>query len=326
MSSTIWTNAFLTQEAREHLRDGTKSHKLLISEEPDDVLSVGKPDERLTEAEILFGQPDPGSIIASSKAKWIHLSSAGYARYDHESFKDWLKTHSTVFTNSSSVFDEPCAQHLMGWILADCRLFYPAYDNQKEAKAWPQNKLREQMRLLTNQTILILGYGSIGRRLTELLAPYKVRIIGFKRTPLHVSGVEIIGLTDLPQALGRADHVVNILPESTSTEKFVNSKLFQRFKPGARYYSIGRGTTTDQRALEDYLRSGHLAAAYLDVTDPEPLPPDHPLWSVPHCYITPHSGGGHDDESSRLVEHFLANLRHFEQGKPLTNQVFNQSV
>ncbi|MBV9671647.1 MAG: D-2-hydroxyacid dehydrogenase [Verrucomicrobia bacterium] len=322
MSSTIWTNAFLTQDARELLKDVTKSHRLLISEEPDDVLSVGKPDEQLTEAEILFGQPDPGLIIASINAKWIHVSSAGYARYDNESFKNWLKTRSAIFTNSSSVFDEPCAQHLMGWILADSRLFYPAYDNQKEAKAWPQNKLREQMRLLTNQTILILGYGSIGRRLTELLAPYSVRIIGFKRTPAHVSGVEIVGLADLPNALARTDHVVNILPESKSTQNFVSSNLFKQLKPGARYYSIGRGTTTDQRALENYLGNGHLAAAYLDVTDPEPLPPNDPLWSVPHCYITPHSGGGHDDESSRLVQHFLANLRRFEKGEPLLNRVF----
>ncbi len=79
--------------------------------------------------------------------------------------------------------------------------------------------------------------------------------------------------------------------------------------------------TLDQDALKRELDSGKLAAAYLDVTYPEPLPPDHPLWTTPNCYITPHSGGGHSNEKERQVKHFLANLRRFEQGEELVNRV-----
>jgi phosphoglycerate dehydrogenase-like enzyme len=88
------------------------------------------------------------------------------------------------------------------------------------------------------------------------------------------------------------------------------------------YYAIGRGTTTDQSALAKALASGHLAGAYLDVTDPEPLPPDNELWTLPNCYITPHTSGGHENEPLRLVKHFVENLRRFEAGKSLVDRVF----
>ena len=81
-------------------------------------------------------------------------------------------------------------------------------------------------------------------------------------------------------------------------------------------------TTTDQEALADSLKSGRLLAAYLDVTDPEPLPPEHPLWSISNCYITPHTGGGHFNEADRIVSHFVENLRRYEQNHDLLNRVF----
>src|SRR5258708_15980769 len=94
-----------------------------------------------------------------------------------------------------------------------------------------------------------------------------------------------------------------------------------QMRPGSRYYSIGRGTTTDQNALIEALRSARLAAAYLDVTDPEPLPADHPLWSAPNCYITPHTAGGPANDSVRLVSHFLYNFNLFQHGIPLIHPV-----
>src|SRR5258708_17901451 len=93
-------------------------------------------------------------------------------------------------------------------------------------------------------------------------------------------------------------------------------------KTGSCYYAIGRGTTTDQPALISALSTGHLAAAYLDVTDPEPLPPEHELWNLPNCHITPHTSGGHENEALRLVKHFVENLRRFEAGTALVDRVF----
>ena len=116
--------------------------------------------------------------------------------------------------------------------------------------------------------------------------------------------------------------MVNLLPASESTEKLFDQELFAAFKPGARFYNGGRGATVDQDALLANLESGHLSAALLDVTDPEPLPPEHALWSAPNCVITPHSAGGHHDEHDRLVDHFLANLARFEAGEALDDRVY----
>jgi phosphoglycerate dehydrogenase-like enzyme len=79
---------------------------------------------------------------------------------------------------------------------------------------------------------------------------------------------------------------------------------------------VGRGTTVDQRALAEALRQGHLGLAYLDVTEPEPLPPEHELWTTPNCYITPHSAGGRGDQDHAIVDHFLHNLAALERGEP----------
>jgi phosphoglycerate dehydrogenase-like enzyme len=319
---TIWTNAFLTSSAEALLVRATTAHRLVIAGKADHVLDVGPSDPRILEAEIVFGQPEPETVMRSRKLLWLHLSSAGYARYDTPEIRDALKTQSAVMTNSSSVFDEPCAQHLMAWLLADARLLYRSYENQRGPHGWPQNELRENMRLLAKETICIVGYGAIGRRLAELLTPYPVRVIGYRRTPQTSAEIRVIGPAQLPGVLAEADHVINILPESTGTRRFFNAERLQQIKSGARYYSIGRGTTTDQEALAHALASGHLVAAYLDVTDPEPLPRNHPLWTAPNCYITPHTGGGHDNESFRIVEHFVDNLQRHERAEELINRVF----
>jgi phosphoglycerate dehydrogenase-like enzyme len=319
---TIWANPFLTQSAKDYLIGATKPHRLIIGETAEHVLDPGTGNRCLLEADIAFGQPDPATVLHSKKLRWIHLSSAGYAPYDTPEFRNALKTLSAILTNSSGVFDEPCAQHLMAWLLADARQLYPSYDNQKEAHAWPQNALREKSRLLADQTILIVGYGAIGRRLTELLAPYSVRVIGYRRSPQPESPIRVVGPEQLSVAMAEADHVINILPQSAETRSFFNAQRLHQIKPGARYYTIGRGTTTDQTALLACLNSGHLSAAYLDVTTPEPLPSDHPLWSTAKCFITPHTGGGHAEETLRIVKHFVRNLHRFERGETLIDKVF----
>jgi phosphoglycerate dehydrogenase-like enzyme len=319
---TIWANPFLAEPAKDYLISATKPHHLIFGEKSEHVLDPSSGDSRLLEADIVFGQPDPATVLHSKKLRWIHLSSAGYAPYDTPEFRNGLKALLAILTNSSGVYNEPCAQHLMAWLLADARQLYPSYDNQKQAHAWPQNDLRERTRLLADQTILIVGYGSIGRRLAELLAPYAVHVIGYRRSPQAKSSIRVVGPEQLSGAMGEADHVINILPQRAETQSFFNAERFGQIKPGARYYTIGRGSTTDQNALLACLASGHLSAAYLDVTTPEPLPSDHPLWTTANCFITPHTGGGHADETLRIVKHFVHNLQRFERGETLIDRVF----
>ena len=115
---------------------------------------------------------------------------------------------------------------------------------------------------------------------------------------------------------------MNILPASQSTARFFNAARFSLMKPGAIFYNIGRGSTVDQNALIQSLTAKRLAAAYLDVTDPEPLSSNDPLWSATHCFLTPHTGGGHVGEFERSVDHFLQNLNRFQSSIPLLDRVF----
>jgi phosphoglycerate dehydrogenase-like enzyme len=153
------------------------------------------------------------------------------------------------------------------------------------------------------------------------LAPFGGKVTAFRRSPQGNEGVEIATAAGLAAALGSADHVVNLLPDSADTRNFMTAARFAQLKPGARFYNVGRGTTVDQPALIAALQSGQVGGAYLDVMEPEPLPPAHPLWSAPNCYITCHIGGGTGDQDDKLARHFLENLRRFQAGAPLVDRI-----
>jgi phosphoglycerate dehydrogenase-like enzyme len=303
----------LGAESEELLRRETAGHRLVLS---------GEAPGGLAEADVAFGQPDPETIIASARLRWAHLTSAGYTRYDRDDLRDALRARGAALTNSSHVYDEPCAQHAAAMMLSFARQLPQALDMQRTDRGWRSGPLRARSFLLDRgQTVLLLGFGAIGQRLAQLLAPYGMRLIAVRRSPQGGEGVEIIGEAELDRVLPQADHVVNLLPESPSTVGYVSAERLAKMKPGAYFYNIGRGATVDQAALIASLEQEKLAAAYLDVTTPEPLPPDDPLWTAPNCFMTPHSAGGHIGEQRRLVEHFVTNLRAFEQGADLRDRV-----
>jgi phosphoglycerate dehydrogenase-like enzyme len=221
------------------------------------------------------------------------------------------------------VYSEPCAEHVLSFMLAWGRQLPAAFSDQAGPRAWPQRPVRKQSRLLLGQRVVIFGYGSIGARLAELLSPFRMQVLAVRDQVKGDETVPTVAITDasLNQHLANADHVIDLLPLNDSTKGAFDANRFAAIRRGAIFYNIGRGHTVDQEALLAALQSGHLGAALLDVTDPEPLPPDHPLWSIPNCVITPHAAGGHDTEQERLVDHFLANLRRFEQGEPLLDRV-----
>lgn len=314
---SIWTNTRFPEPAATLLREGTSDYRLILASD----LGSSEADEALREADIAFGQPDAGVLMSSTKLKWAHISSAGYTNYDRDDFKTFLRARGALMTNSSSVFDEPCAQHLLAMMLADARQLLPSYAAQLGDHAWNGQAGRDGSFLLNGRSVLLLGYGAIARRLVQLLAPFEMKISAFRRHPRGDEGIAIIAEGELEDALANADHVINILPDNASTRGWMNAARFGAMKRGARFYNIGRGATVDQNALIGVLESGALGLAYLDVTDPEPLPPTHPLWSAPRCFLTPHTAGGFQGEERRLVEHFLGNLRALEASKPLADRV-----
>ena len=314
MPLTIWSNAQFSEAATALLREGLRGHRLIQAAGDASVLSAGGADAALESADVAFGQPDADQCAASATLKWVAVTSAGYTRYDNEAFREAMRRRGAVFTNASSVFAEPCAQHALAMMLALGRRLPGALDEQRGERRWLYTELRSESRLMTGETVLMLGFGAIGRRLAELLAPFRMKVFAVRRKAYSEPGVHVISEERVSSVLAEADHVINILPDNESTRNYVNARRLGWCKRGAKFYNIGRGTTVDQAALIEALETGGLGAAYLDVTEPEPLPPSHPLWAARNCIITPHTAGGRHDQDETLVRHFLKNLTAFEAG------------
>ena len=322
MPLTIWCNAKLPAADLDHLRRSAQPHRLVVSTgSATSNLHPGEPDPALAAADVALGQPDPQQVIGSPNVKWVHLTSAGYTRYDTDAFREAIRSRGGTLTNSSSVYDAPCAEHALAMILALARQLPQCLDEQRGGRRWLGDGVRRGTYLLDGQRILIYGYGAIGRRLAEMLVPLRMRVTGVRRRTGGAEPVPLVTPDAADALLPTADHVMNILPLSDATVNFFDAARLARLPPTARFYNIGRGGTVDQAALTAALSAGRIAGAYLDVTDPEPLPPTDPLWSLPNCWITPHAAGGHATEFRRLADHFLANLRRYTAGEAVVDRI-----
>jgi phosphoglycerate dehydrogenase-like enzyme len=318
----IWCNTVFDAAGTKLLRENLAGHTLVeASTAKADVLTPGAPDPELARADVAVGQPAVEQLLTSEKLRWVHLSTAGYSPYDRDDLRSALQARDVPLTSSSDVFADPCAQHVLAMMLARARRLPESMRDQLTTRDWDYVDRRFESTLLTGQLVLIFGFGSIGRRLAELLAPFGMKIAAVRRSPNGDEGVEIIEPGELAGALAAADHVINLLPHNGGTLGFFNAAKFAAMKSGACFYNVGRGKTVDQDALLAALNSGQLGAACLDVTNPEPLPPEHPLWSAPNCLITPHTAGGRTDQDPAIVRHFLANLARLDRGEPLANRV-----
>ena len=323
MPFKIFVDFATPPDVLELLRAGTRGHQLVFPLKPiASVLAKPEPDPQFNTVDIAFGQPDPQAVAEAHNLKWIQVSSSGITRYDNPEFRTMVAQRGIVVANSAGVYKEACAVHVLSFMLAQARNLPLALKTRTANGTDTWNSLRGSSTTLAGQTVLILGFGAIGRRLLELLRPFHVNVIAYRRKARGDEGVPVITPEQLPNTLAEvADHVVNILPDNLESRHFFNVARFAALKPGAVFYNIGRGTTVEQDALLDALRAGRLKAAWLDVTDPEPLPEDHPLMTMPHCHITPHVAGGHAGESKTLVLHFLKNFERFVQRQPLIDRV-----
>lgn len=322
MKLTIFCDTSFPPEAERTLRDGLVAHDVVFAAtRTASNLTSGAFDPALLDADVAFGQPAVDGLLASKRLRWAHLTSAGYTRYDVDSVRAALISKQIRLTTSSSVYADPCAEHVLAMMLALARRLPDSLDAQRSVRTWDSVVRREQSRVLRGQTVLFLGYGAIGRRIAELLEPFHMRMLAVRRRDEGDARVQMVLARELDEALGVADHVINVLPENAETRGFFTRDHLAQMRTEAIFYNIGRGTTVDQEALLEALQDGRIAGACLDVLAEEPLPPTHPLWSAPNCLITPHSGGGQRAEHEALVRHFLEDLRRFECGERLLDRV-----
>ncbi|WP_437874828.1 NAD(P)-dependent oxidoreductase [Sorangium sp. So ce513] len=309
-------------EVERLLAAGVAPHELALSgaRSAENLAVVGR-DPVVQGADVVFGQPHPDDVCAAPRLRWVHLSTAGYTRYDVPAVRAALAARGAVLTTSSAVYADPCAEHALAFLLAASRRLPECLDNQRGARGWPDAPVRSRSALLRGRRVLLLGFGAIGRRLAELLAPFEVDLCVLRARPRGDEPGRVVAPEALGDAFAWADHVVSSLPAAEGTRGLVSRALLARMRPDAWFFNVGRGVTVDQAALLEALEARRIGGAYLDVTDPEPLPPEHPLWRAPGCFITPHSAGGRREEPVAQVEHFLANLRRFERGEALADRV-----
>jgi phosphoglycerate dehydrogenase-like enzyme len=256
--------------------------------------------------------------------QWLQLWSAG---------ADFLQRHGEAkalpfrLTITTGIHGQQIAEHFFAMLLSQARCLPLALAAQQK-REW---LFIQDRRLVTlkGKTLLILGFGAIGRAIANIAAAFGMRVIGVRRNvPAQPAGagerqdaVRIESSANLRSLLPRADVVVNILPATPDTRHCFAAAEFGLMKRTALYSSLGRGATTDEAALIDALRSGRIGGALLDVAETEPLPPDSPLWDMDNVIITGHYAGCHPEYSRMAMDIALENLGRYRRGEPLKNLV-----
>ena len=232
---------------------------------------------------------------------------------------DALRSRGVLVTNASGVHAEPMAEQVFAVLLSLARGLHRSVIRQT-ARDWPRHTVHKLWEL-AGKTIMIAGLGAIGTRIAELAEAFDMKVVGIRRSPGAGGRFSTASLADLPRVLPTADIVVCVLPLTDQTRRVFNAAAFAAMRPGAIFVNLGRGGQVDQPALVAALQSGHLGGAALDVTDPEPLPGNSPLWGMENVIITPHMGGLTPEYDNRVWSILLENLRRFNSGEDLINQV-----
>jgi len=230
----IFVDLAVAPDVLELLQAGTKGHQLVFPKTPvSSVLAKAERDPQFATVDVAFGQPEPEAISEANRLKWIHVSSSGITRYDNPQFRALMAERKIAVSNSASVYNEACAVHALSFMLAQARKLPLALKTRAASGTDAWYAIRGSSGTLRGETVLIVGYGAIGKRLAELLRPFDMKVIAYRRKARGDEGVPVVTEDQLARALAEADHIVNILPESSETRHFFNATRFSAIKPGA---------------------------------------------------------------------------------------------
>ena len=253
-------------------------------------------------------------VVRTGRLRWIQSSAAGL---DHCLVPSVVESGILV-SSASGVLADQVAEHTVGLAIA-CTRRLPLFLDQQRARDFTRRPTRD----LTRATVGIVGLGGNGRRLAEVLAPFKVRILATDHYPVRrPPQVEFLGPPDsLPRLLEAADVLFLACPLTAATTNLIDATALSRLRRGAILVNTARGAVVDERALVAALESGHLDSAALDVTPDETPHPDSPLWTAPRLIITPHVGGQAAWRIDAMTDFFCDNLRRYLRGEEVRNLV-----
>jgi phosphoglycerate dehydrogenase-like enzyme len=240
--------------------------------------------------------------------RWIHLPPAGIERYVPYLDPD------RIWTCGKGIYARPVAELALGLALAGLRRIH----RYARSTSWSE----ADGRTLFGANVTILGGGGITAQLAELLVPFGARITVVRNRPEPIEHVaKIVDGSSLSDALASADVVVLALALTPDTEHIVDAPALDLMQDHAWLVNVARGAHVDTDALVDALSAGRIGGAALDVTDPEPLPDGHPLWTLPNAIITPHTANPRSIGGTALVDRVRENVRRFGAGEELLGLV-----
>jgi phosphoglycerate dehydrogenase-like enzyme len=239
------------------------------------------------------------------RADGLELFACTYAGVDHLPLEA-LRERDVAVTNASGVHGPNVAEHVVGWLLTMVRRLDEGLRRQGR-REWSHFQAAGE---LQDSTVTVVGLGAIGEAIVERLAGFGVETVGVRYTPEKGGPTdEVVGYDDLPEVLPRTDHLVLACPLTDATRGLVDGTALELLPPEATLVNVARGPVVETEALVETLRRNRLHAAALDVTDPEPLPEDHPLWTLENVLLTPHNAGHTPRYFERCADILAENVR-----------------
>jgi glyoxylate/hydroxypyruvate reductase A len=303
----IYIHTNLAEPLRQGLLEGISKEHLVQFREVDDTDAQAL--EKFKEAQWVLGNvPTEWLGNKTNSLEFWQLDSAGFDKYKH------LQLSAKV-ANMGDWFARPCAETIVGGLMALVRGI-DALTLLKQNKQWVGHAMRPHLGLLDRRHVVVLGGGTIGKATRAILEGFRCQVKTLARTSPEA---ELHTVEELLAELPSVDILVNTLPGTA--DQFVDRRVIAAMQAGSVYANVGRGNTTDEDALIEALKSGHLSGAVLDVTEQEPLPTDSPLWTLPNVILTQHTGGGQADEDVGKVALFLRNIGNLETGNAIESEI-----
>lgn len=301
----------LNEEQQNRLRHAAPEAELKFSAQPEEA--------DILWADVIMGNVPVESIRKNDHLEWFQSNFAGPDPY----LVPGVLPENCAVTNATGAYGLAISEWMLGMWLGLCKDLFLYRDRQNRCE-W--DAIERPVRSVAGSRVLCVGLGDIGSSFARRAHAMGAQVVGVRRHAPDTCPpycVRVVGQKDLDAELPQADLVALSLPGTDETVHMFDAARIARMKPGAILMNVGRGTAVDTDALTEALRSGHLFGAALDVTDPEPLPADHPLWKLPNAFITPHISGRFSLPRTldNIVDIFARNLRHYLNGETLDNQV-----
>jgi phosphoglycerate dehydrogenase-like enzyme len=277
----------------------------------------------LADADILVvaGPYYAGDVVravntSATKLRWVQSSSIGTDKFEQGGVPEHI-----AFTNAAGLKGRTVAEHAMAILLAHVHAV-PQMERHRSAGHWARDELRKQVTSLEGKTLLVLGYGSIGREIARKALAFDMRVVGLNRSGGGAtSGVVVAPIQALEEWLPTADFVVCTLPLTAETKHLIGGPELSQMKPSACIVNVGRGPVIEHTALVHALQNNEIAAACLDVFEHEPLSRGDPLWRLENALISPHVAGTGGPLAQRFAELVSENISRFRDGQALLNEV-----